>query len=253
MQNEKLELLKKRHSVRSYTTGPVDGEILKKIQAEITMINTHEAGLFFQMRTDDLAPFDGFRKSYGFFRNARNYIACVVDLNFSSTRERAGYFAESLVVRMTELGLGTCFVGGTFDSASTGARIRPGETLLFLILFGYEDASAKRPVMNMMTKLMHRKDPSWRDFFSGNPQSFGEALTEFPKLEEGLHAVALAPSSLNKRPVRIIFSGENGKRIRAFVDDTNAKNLIDLGIAKFNFAFATGTEWEWGNYAPLLT
>lgn len=252
MQNEKLELLKKRHSVRAFTPEPVDEETLKKIQAEITMINTHEAGLFFQMRTNDPAPFSGFLKSFGVFKNPRNYIACVVDLNYPATRERTGYFAQSLVVKMTEMGLGTCFVGGTFDPKRTDARVRPGETLLFVIVFGYEDVTAKRPMMNVMDKLIHHKTHVPRNFFTGSPAAYEEARAYFPKLDDGIEAVAIAPSSMNKRPARVHFTGDDKKEVRVYVDDTIPKNLIELGIAKFNFAYATDTEWEWGNYGALI-
>ncbi|MDE6400485.1 MAG: hypothetical protein K2L68_06455, partial [Muribaculaceae bacterium] len=89
-----LELLEKRHSVRSYSDKPVATAVLNKIKAAVTMVNTHEQGLKFQVITDDPEPFHGFDKAYGMFSNPRNYIAAVVDTATPDVYERAGYFAE---------------------------------------------------------------------------------------------------------------------------------------------------------------
>ncbi len=37
----------------------------------------------------------------------------------------------------------------------------------------------------------------------------------------------------------------------AFVNDPNPKNLVDLGIGKFNFAEAADGVWDWGNGAQF--
>ena len=37
----------------------------------------------------------------------------------------------------------------------------------------------------------------------------------------------------------------------AKVDTKVTKNLIDLGIGKYNFAAAAGGDWEWGNRSPF--
>ena len=43
------------------------------------------------------------------------------------------------------------------------------------------------------------------------------------------------------------------KLIYARVDESNPKNFIDLGIAKFNFEqVAPDGYWEWGNNQPYV-
>ncbi|MDE6444962.1 MAG: hypothetical protein K2K64_11180, partial [Muribaculaceae bacterium] len=118
-----IELLRKRRSVRSFTEQSLPKEIINKLRAEITMTNTHQQGFRFQLITDDPNPMRGVAKSYGTFLNPRNYLAAVVDTATPHVMERAGYFAEKFVMRAVELGLGTCFVGSTFDRKEVNAQM----------------------------------------------------------------------------------------------------------------------------------
>lgn len=245
-----LQLLQQRHSVRAFTEEPLTMEHVKKLKSLLTMINTHQQGLKFQLITDDPDPLAGFSKSYGVFTNPRNYVAAVVDMGAPDVLERAGYYAEQFVVKAVELGIGTCFVGGTYNEQKVKAQLRAGEKILFLVLLGYPLNKTKL-LARMMAKLVHRKVMASEQFFE--PQSeVNAAISENPILQVGLEAVACAPSALNKRPVRLFIdnAGEN-KEICAKVDDSNPKNLIDLGIAKYNYNFVTDTECMWGNGAPL--
>ncbi len=246
------EELRKRHSVRAFTDVPISDSDVKALKAEITMTNCHEAGLHFQLFFNEPDPFKGFSRSYGFFINPRNYLACVVDNSFPDTMERAGYYAEQFVMKAVSLGLGTCFIGGTYESLKVKARIRAGEQLLFLVLFGYP-ADKERVTARLLTRLIHRKDHHPRDFFEGDDKEYEKALSFFTWLREGLAGVACSPSSLNRQPVRIKMKGEGKENalICAGVDTKVEKNLIDLGIAKFNFASAAGGDWEWGNWSPF--
>lgn len=247
---ERLEILRQRHSVRSFTDEPLLPEVVKKLKAEITMTNTHQHGIKFQLITDDPDPFKGYSKSYGLFENPRNYLAAVVDTATPDILERAGYFAEQFAIKAVLLGLGTCFVGGTYHENNVKAQLRAGERILFLVLVGYAKEKP-RFIANLMANIIHRKQMTGRDFFEpGN--EYDSAIHDIDYLKEGLEGVACAPSALNKRPVRIFLKDIDGeKTLCARVDVSNPNNMIDLGIAKFNFNYATETECEWGNGAPL--
>lgn len=244
-----LEMLRRRHSVRDYSCETVPDATVNSLKAELTMINTHEAGLYFQMRLDDPDPFKGFLRSYGMFRNARNYVACVVDTSYPDTVERAGYFAERFVIKAVSLGLGTCFVGGTYSADKVNVPLRAGQRILFLILFGIPSPSP-RGVMKAVTGLFKGKPRGAEAFFAGTQSEYKDAVTRFPNLEAGLEGVACAPSWMNGRPVRIGIRMSDGiPCICASVPEGKEHNLIDLGIAKYNFAAAAEGDWEWGNGA----
>ncbi|MDE6008494.1 MAG: nitroreductase family protein [Muribaculaceae bacterium] len=248
---DKLELLKSRRSVRSFTTEPLPKVVINKLRAEITMTNTHEQGFRFQLITDDPNPLRGVSKFYGSFRNPRNYLAAVVDTATPNALERAGYFAERFVVQAISEGLGTCFVGSTFNRKEVNAQIRAGEEILFLVLVGYP-AEKEKAGARLMSRLVHLRKKTYKDFF----QPVGELEKAFricPELKDGLEGIACAPSALNRQPVRVILKEIEGREVAcAKVDNEGGYNLIDLGIAKFNYNFATSTECEWGNGSPLV-
>lgn len=241
-----LELLKKRHSVRSYATEPISDKLIKSLQSELTFINTHEAGLNFRLCIGDKRPFDGFRRSYGMFRNVSNYLTATIDESFPDALERAGYFAEQFVIKCTDTGLGTCFVGGTFSRKDVGIMTEIYEKIPFVVAFGYPDEEKTSFIGKFSARLVHRNSKSPRDFYEGDENEYKYAIKNFKWLPLALEALACAPSAVNRRPVRLKMTEvETGKAIKAFTI-TKGGAPIDLGIAKYNIASVVGGEWEWG-------
>ncbi len=240
------EELRNRHSVRSFSVKPVDESLVNKLKSIVTMINSHESGLNFQLVFNDGNPFRGFTRSYGMFKNVSNYLACVIDPSFPNAAERAGFFAQQFVMEAVTLGLGTCFVGGTFSRKDCNVSVRVYENIPFIVAFGYPEGKPKG-VYGFFTGLMHRKDKKPREFFAGPDSLYDEAINKFSFLTTGLEAVASAPSSLNRQPVRLTLKNAEGENsIVAFTSGSYEKEAVDLGIAKFNFASAVGGDWEWG-------
>lgn len=256
MTESPIELLRKRHSVRNYTTAPLGERVVNALRAEITMTNTHEAGLKFQLFFNEGSPFAGLTKSYGFFKGVSNYLAAVVDPAFPDAEERAGFFAEQFVMKCVSLGLGTCFVSGTYSRDDVRCQMRAGEKLLFLVAFGIPSEEKAPVVSRLMAGFIHRKQKSPRDFFSGDESVYKEALGLYPWLNDALEAVALAPSAVNRQPVRISLqknSDGSSPQLIAFVENPDESTLIDLGIAKYNFnAIHPEGIWEWGNRSPFI-
>ncbi|MDE6793792.1 MAG: hypothetical protein K2J63_00625 [Muribaculaceae bacterium] len=246
-----LALLQRRHSVRAYSEEAVPPALLNKLKATVTMINTHQHGLKFQIITDDPEPMKAFSRSYGSFTNPRNYMAAVVDTAVENVYERAGYFAEQFAIKAVEIGLGTCFVGGTLNSGKVKAQLRAGEKVAFIVLFGFP-LGKEKILAKLTVKFAHRKTMAAADFFEPTEEA-AQAMTLFPDLKLGLEGIACAPSSLNKRPVRVVLKGVGENAVPcAKVEEATPTNLVDLGIAKFNYNYATTTECAWGNGASLV-
>lgn len=249
-----LKELQGRRSVRQYSGKEIGEKVRASLNAEVTLINTQVAGMHFQLFFNDPSPLKGFFNSYGFFKGVSNYLACVVDTSYPDVYEKAGYYAEKFVMEAQRLGISTCFVGGTYNKNEVKARVRASEKLLFLVVFGYK-SDAKPSVMARMAVRMIKGGEAKTDnrhFYDGDDVQYKKKCEMFPWLEDALKAVACAPSSLNKRPVRLFYMIEN-KLIYARVDESNPKNFIDLGIAKFNFEqVAPDGYWEWGNNQPYV-
>ncbi len=248
-----LTQLQQRHSVRKYTSQPLDETCVNALRAAITDINTHEAGMRFQLITDDPEPFRGFGRSYGFFSGVRNYIAAVVDTSYTNYRERAGFFGMQLVMKACALGLGTCFVSGTYSASHTGARVRVGEELLFLITVGHEDTHAKAGLIaSLATRIIHRKHIDAESLLESDIP-LKTLYEDIPSLPEALQALACAPSAMNKRPTRLHITRQgHDYEIKASVAAGNPAYEIDLGIALYSISDILPGAWDWGNPATLL-
>lgn len=289
-----LSELQNRHSVRAFSNQPLTQEIIDELNAEITMVNTTEAGMHFQLCINDDKPFKGFTRSYGFFRNPKNYIACVIDKTYPNAFQRAGFFAQQIVMKAVSLGLGTCYVGGTYNAKNVSARVRVGQELPFIILLGYSEEDKTTFIAKLAKKMIKGREYTPTDYLD-TAFPIDIVCAKFPMLYQALEAVACAPSSYNKRPTIIQVSADrytddssetpmplyrdsgsdnravmkmhqalytdnnisdnisDNIRIHAIVETKkNRKNLIDLGIAMYNFQAVYPGYWEWGNPATFI-
>jgi len=248
-----LAELRRRRSVRRYDSRTPEPAVLTALRAAVTDVNTHEAGMHFQLFTDDPEPFRGLSRNYGVFSGVHHYIAAVADTSYACYRERAGYCGMQIVMKAVELGLGTCFVSGTYSPAYVAARVRVGEALLYIITFGYE-AEEQRPrlMAGLLVGLMHRHEPEPSDFLvTSLPHA--EIEHELPRLPELLAALACAPSARNKRPARLRVSREGeALRLSMFVEQSTPARLIDLGIAVWSVCALLDAVPEWGNPTTIL-
>ena len=230
-----LEILHRRHSVRNYGAENLSAPSVNKLRAETTFINSHEAGLNFQLCLDDGDPFKGFSRGYGMFSGVRNYLAAVIDPTFPDTWERAGYFGA-----------------GTYSRANVNVRLEVYEKIAFLVTFGHETGNGTF-LSRALSGMLHMKRKTPRDFFEGSDTDYKEAKRLIPDLDKGLEAIACAPSAANRQPVRIhLVELEGVGHVAAFTSKDSPDMRIDLGIAKFNFASVVNGIWDWGQNAPFI-
>lgn len=242
-----IDYLARRKSVRSFKDRPLSEQEIKTLNAEITMATTIEPCIRFQLITNDSNPFESFFKSYGLFKNAKNYVACVVDMSYPNAMVKAGYYAEQIALQVVKMGLGSCFVGGSFDSSKVKAQMRVSWKLPFLLLVGEPSESKQSTTGKLISKLTHRKNKDIKDFLDGDEHYKENLLTEYPWLLTGLQAIACAPSAMNKKPVKIkIYKDNNESKIEAYAPD-NA--LVDLGAALWNWQAVVPGFWDIGNPA----
>lgn len=97
-----LEAMQARHSVRSYLAKPLEAESKQALKSEIDAIN-REAGLHFQLVTDEPKAFSRLMARYGKFSGVTNYIA-LAGRKSPELDERCGYYGELLVLLAQQLG-----------------------------------------------------------------------------------------------------------------------------------------------------
>ncbi len=234
-----LEAIGIRKSRRSYLNQPISPKNAEELRMLVQECN-EQSGLRIQFVENGSSAFARFSKSYGMFSGVRSLFALVANQCDPHHLEKVGYFGERLVLRATMLGLGTCWVGGTFDSNACSCEVCEGEKIICVITVGNtaERIGAKEQVLY---RLAHLKNTKLEQLYTA---------TQAPPawFMDGVMAVNQAPSAINRKPVRVRFD-ENRAVIGTESQDPTC--YIDLGIAKYHFELAAGGRFACGNNAPF--
>lgn len=219
------EIILHRKSQRSFTEEELKEELIQKIQDEIIEVNA-ESALEIEFVEDGSRAFSHFGKSYGLFKNVRSLLLLKGNPGQAHFREKIGYYGEKLLLFAESLGLGTCWVGGTFDRESFSYPEE--EHVQAVILLGYAAESGWKG--RILHSLLPSKKKPWEARIEGD--------APYPKwVRQGMEAAALAPSALNKqKPVFHYHSGI----LTATVENRDEMDMVDLGIAKCHFDAGVG-------------
>jgi len=231
------DAIKIRRSRRKYIPEPLKSSSEVSLQELIDEYNNKE-NLDIRLVVDNGKAFEGLRKSYGMFSGVRNYIGLIECKADPVYLEKLGYYGELLILHATALGLGTCWVGGTFHRASCPFNLSQGESIHCVITVGrVQEKLSKRE--KFIYKLTHRKSKIAEQMYTSDSPTPDWFLS-------GMKAVELAPSAVNRQPV--MFTYKDGIVTASVKDITGEGLALDLGIAKLHFELgAGGGTWEFGN------
>jgi len=217
-----MEAIRARHSVRSYTDRKIEGAALEGLRAEMDACS-REGRLTMELRLEETLAFSSFLAHYGLFKGARNYVV-ISGRPADDLDERVGYYGERLVLRAQQLGLNTCWVGGTYRKGKVQQEIPEGEKLVCVIVIGYGANQGKSHRSKALEKLYRCEGPV--------PEWF----------RRGVEAAQLAPTAINQQMFRFELNG----------NVVTAKSLlgpyakVDLGIVRLHFEIGAGREgWRW--------
>lgn len=228
-----LEAIQVRSSRRTYLETPIAEDKRRQIEDMIHTMN-EQGGLCMRLIQDEPTAFGKFLRSYGMFKGVRNYVL-LIGKSEKDMRERIGYYGEKLVLAATQLGLGTCWVGGTFDRSPVETHVKEGETFCGVITIGNIE-SDKSFMERLITKVTHRKTKPVSEMM----ESDGEVPEWFLT---GMAAVQKAPSAVNAQPV--VFTYKKGIVSAHITAEKYGHEKTDLGIAKLHFEIgAGGGSWE---------
>jgi hypothetical protein len=203
-----VEVIKKRKSIRSYKKSSLKAEDMKKLQEYIQQVKgPFDSKVRFYIVDSQAAVKEDNVKlgTYGIIKGATNFIVAVANKDGMSLEE-LGYKLEAIILYATSLGLGTCWLGGTFKKGEFAKTINLDEDEILPIIspLGYVNESGHilGSIIRSVAGSKHRK--AWLELFFN--ESFDVPLSE----EEAnsyklpLEMVRLAPSASNKQPWRII-------------------------------------------------
>lgn len=253
------EIVRQRRSVRTFTSTPIPQEIKNQINDFIqTLGSPFPAKPSFRFIEAMQEPNGVKLGTYGMIKGASSYIGAAVP-NTAYAVEALGYEFEALILLLTTLDLGTCWLGGTFNrdefkkAMGTSDKALSNDVLFPAISpVGYfEKKSLKEVLVRGFVKADARK-PWEMLFFDG---SFKTPLTSDTAGDYALplEMVRLAPSASNKQPWRIVRAGnmfhfyeyKTPGYSSAFNFDVQG---IDMGIAACHFHLAAAEKGLNGSF-----
>jgi len=231
------EAIDARRARRKYLPEPLDDATAAALGQVIDEQVAKGAGRV-ELVTGNGAAFAGFSRSYGMFTGVQNYVGLIAAQADKLAIEKLGYFGEVVALSAVGLGLGTCWVGGSFDRKGCPFTLEGDERVQCVITVGPvepEPSTKERLIRGMV----HRRTKTI--------EQMSTAEAPVPDwFTAGMVAVQKAPSAVCRQPV--IFDYRGGvvtASVKASDDDTL---LLDLGIAKLHFELgAGGGNWQWGS------
>ncbi len=236
-----LEAVDARRSRRTYRAEPIAPAVAEELTALISSYNKI-GGFSMRLVLNNGEAFRGFRRSYGMFSGVQNYVGLIAKKDDPDSLEKLGYYGELWVLRATALGLGTCWVGGTFDRDACPFTLAEGERIACALSVGPvgEAMGMKDRLIRAVTHRRSKVAADMTDTDGNAPDWFWA----------GMAAVEKAPSAVNRQPVR--FTCKGGVVTADVPDITDVGTALDFGIAKAHFALGAGEgTWAWGNGAAF--
>ncbi len=232
-----------RFSVRTYEKRAVESDLRDKLKLYADSLqNPLGPKVRFEFIDKKTAPNGEKLGTYGFISGASLFVgAAVPDENFAA--EALGYDFEKLILYAASLGLGTCWLGGTFNKSAfaNNMRLKENERFPAVSPLGYpKNQRAIEKIFRIKLKADNRQP--WENiFFDGG---FNKPLTKERAGEYAfpLEMLRLAPSAENKQPWRVVFADNAFHFFASGISNDSIKDIrmkrIDSGIAVCHFHLA---------------
>ena len=214
-----MELMRARHSVREFTSKPLDKKTVNTLNEEIALCNK-ESGLNIQLITEEPEAFQAGKPSYGRFRGCKNYLTMVGP---KGKDEAIGYYGERIVLKAQELGVNSCWVALTYEKGKAKSNIPAGQKCYMVIALGYGEMQGVAHKSKSLSEISDYKD--------GDPDWY----------KNGLEAALLAPTAINQQKFKF---SRDGDKVRAKAG-LGFYAKTDLGIVKYHFELGAGENFQW--------
>jgi hypothetical protein len=256
-----LELIRSRTSVRRFTGEIVAGEDRQELERCCRDLQVGPFGGACRFRLIDNHIGGGEQGervgAYGIVRGARTYLAGASESSRFNL-EDFGYLFELLLLKATDLGLGSCWLGGNFTRGrfAKAMDLREGEVLPAVSPIGIP--TKQRSVVDRVIRWGARSEQrkSWPELFYDGETATPLSPDRAGQFATALEMVRLAPSASNRQPWRCL---KEGKRIHFYLQrfpgyramaQTDLQR-IDMGIAMAHFDLAMEASNIKGNWQVL--
>jgi nitroreductase len=243
-----FELIRTRTSWRTYDPKPLSRGVKNEILEILEMKNVSSPfggeAHFKLFELEGINPSE--RKKYGTYGMIKGAIRFIWGIAKKSDHnwENFGYLLEYIILKATELELGTCWLGGTFSRKNFASKldIQKGDIFPAMTTLGYP---ARRRVKEKIirTAIKAKKRKAWETIFFENDLSTPMNKHLLGDYSDILEMVRIGPSASNKQPWRII-KEKNENIFHIYTITTAVKQIeyiydnlrrLDAGIAVCHF------------------
>lgn len=231
-----LETITKRRSIRNFNRDKkIDSKTKEHLEQYIKSVTPNT------MRIEWIdGGLQGVKLgTYGFINGASSFLVGVISNKKAETVREFGRVFELVVLKATELGLGTCWMAGTYSRKDFKKHIHLGENDSICIVspLGYEAQKIRMRDKILKAITQNHKRKPWETLFFHENWSTPLTESDAGKLKEVLEMVRIGPSSSNKQPWRIVKKGDD---LHLYFHKATAQKLlgIDYGINDSGIAMA---------------
>lgn len=252
------QAVRARYSVRSYEERLISEKEKEQLKAYIqTLSNPFAVTVSFRLLESKAAANGEKLGTYGMIKGAKDYIGATV-AEEELALEALGYSFEKLILYAASVGIGTCWLGGTFKRSEFALAMEIKENELFPAItpIGYplKKKRLTESIVRKVVKADQRKE--WNEIFFKD--DFFHPLTkeEAGEFAFPLEMLRLAPSASNKQPWRIVRSGKVFHFYEAKLPGYSEKltldiQRVDIGIAACHFHLAALEKGLEGRFEKL--
>jgi nitroreductase len=251
-----IELIRLRRSCRTYNGMEIDGIRLQKLQDYIAEVNENtKIKARFALTTNQ--GMNGQKSvklgTYGVISGAPAFIVGILDQQENKAPE-FGYLFEKIVLFATDLGLQTCWLGGTFKQGDFQQNVSVGANEFIPIVSPVGTKKDKPKVLEsvMRTMVSANNRKPWQELFFAENAATPLAEQNAGQYALPLEMVRLGPSASNKQPWRIIKANNSFHfflcRTKGYGGTRYDMQKNDLGIAQCHFELAAqelGLQGNW--------
>lgn len=254
-----LSIIPVRTSRRSYTSIDLSQEQRQIIHS---IIESHPKGplgnsVEISLISRDTAPDKKLRLgTYGFIQGARDFLAGQTTPEKQHFLDYA-YVMEHIILELTALELGTCWLGGTFDRGEFARAIdlQPGSVIPAVSPVGHATSTRSLGDRIIRVGAGSKKRKDWEELFF-----FADSLLPYDPDLQGpmtrcLEMVRLSPSASNNQPWRLLVDDQN---IHFYLNRKPGYQktfgsvdiqMLDMGIAMCHFELTASTMKMKGQWA----
>lgn len=249
--------IRARHSIRSYQEKPIPTEDILKIRSYMgELTNPFSVEVSFHLLERHVTGDGEKLGTYGVIKGASHFMGASV-APYELGLEALGYSFEKLILYITSLGLGTCWLGGTFDRSAFASAMKLNPDDLFPVISPFGYAQEKKRMMESMMRFVAKSDQrqEWNALFF--EEDFSHPLTQAAAGEYAfpLEMLRLAPSAVNKQPWRVVKSNGAYHFYKTHSEKESKLGIdiqrTDVGIAACHFHLAAQERNLTGHFTRL--